>query len=144
MCRECHIEIGDDDDPADDDPTDDNHVCDPQDELNNHYLIFHNKLVNKYPKFMHRLYSGYHFNNERSGLILPAQCNIDYINININKSVFNDNKGKDKDKEKDIDDDDIDLNKTLNELKNDIKEYLKKYIRTNLKQEIINELKPEI
>ena len=45
-CRECHIEIvdDDDDDPADDDPTDDNHVCDPQDELNNHYLKIHKKI----------------------------------------------------------------------------------------------------
>ena len=46
ICRDCNIEIDNDD---------------PEDKLMVHYNNFHNKLINRSRKCMQKLYNGYHF-----------------------------------------------------------------------------------
>ena len=119
ICREGNIEMEDDN---------------PEDELMNHYIIFHIKIIERFYKCLQKLYSGYHFKDKcthrRTRSISSVLCYIDYTDI-IN-SVNDDKDG------------DIDLYKTLNELKHNIKDDLKEYIRIDLKLEIINELELEI
>ena len=119
ICREGKTEMADDN---------------PEDELMNHYINFHIKLIERFNKCLQKLYSGYHFRDKcahRSTCsISSVLCYIDYTDI-IN-SVNDDKDG------------DIDLYKTLNELKHNIKDDLKEYVRIDLKLEIINEFKLEI
>ena len=51
ICRECNIEIDNDDD-------------NPQHELTNHYDKFHFTLFDVCNKCLQRLYNGYHFNGK--------------------------------------------------------------------------------
>ena len=99
MCRECHIEMDDEDDK-------------PGPELATHFYKFHIKLIDRCKKCMQRLYSGYQFKDryidKRICIILSVHSYIDYTDIN--NSVNDDN----------------DLNKTLNELKDTVKEDLKR------------------
>ena len=116
ICRECNIEMDDDDD-------------NPENELASHNNMFHIKLIDRCKKCMQRLYGGYHFRDrctdKRTYATLIVHSYIDYTDIN---DCVNDDKN-----------DDIDLNKTLIELKGTVKEDLKAYFRSDLKLEIINE-----
>ena len=117
ICRECNFEI-------------DTGSGYPEHELMNHYNSFHNRLIERCMKCMHRKYSGYHFSDK---------CKVNSTGHIISEHIYTDNT----DLNNNINENENDFNNVLFELKYNVIEELRNYIKDELKTEIINEIKRE-